>query len=239
MGGSLAKAIKHFSPCYITAIEADPISAKLAKTEGSVDAFCSLCDLPASVELVFVCTPMSRVKNHIKQLLIHCSSETLISDIASAKAYLAKENFPDRVILGHPIAGKETAGYASAETRLFDKRSYVLIPPKNRLKGYEKLKELIESIGAVVIECSAAHHDKQLALSSHFPYFAAKAALNTTQKCELDQAFIGPGFESFTRLAHSQATWAKDITRFNKEEIVCAIESYQQSLSLLLKELQI
>lgn len=237
MGGSLAKAIKHFSPCTITGVDSSEAVIQAAFDFGCIDSSSTVAALPSSVELVFVCTPMSRIKDHIQQLLHSTSSDTLISDIGSAKAYLAKENFPNRVILGHPIAGKAGGGFSASDALLFKERSYILVPPKKAPDGYDALKVLLGSLGAILVECDAYFHDQQLALSSHFPYFAAKAAYDMTQTHGLKPPFIGPGYESFTRLAHSQEAWAKDISLFNKESLVEALQLYQDQLSKLLKKL--
>eukprot|EP01047_Picozoa_sp_COSAG01_P047227 COSAG01_NODE_4493_length_4977_cov_332.394208_8_plen_244_part_00 len=232
MGGSLAKAIKAYAPAHITAITRNKAAVRQALADQSIDTHCTLEALDPQTNLVFVCTPMQQLIGHIKQLCMHCSPETLITDIGSVKGYLAAENFPDKVILGHPIAGREKTGYAYALADLFQNRPYVLIPPKKPTLQYKALKKLIIAIGSQLIECDAETHDKQLAMSSHFPYFAAKAALDLSKELGLDPRFVGPGFESFTRVGHSDAAWGDDLLRYNAKAIQAVQDAYLDKLSL-------
>lgn len=237
MGGSIAKAIKKYTTAHITAITLNQQEAKQALLDGSIDQCVRLDALNSDVELVFVCTPMKDIKEHILQLTRHCSQQTIITDIASAKGFLANENFADNVILGHPIAGSEKKGYFHADADLFKNRSYVVIPPKVVDTRYERLKELIDTIGARVIECDAQTHDQQLALSSHAPYVMAKLALDVSRSMGLDSRFIGPGFESFTRVGHSDPAWGKAVTTLNSEAVKSVLDAYSQALNQHLVQL--
>ncbi|MEK9657622.1 MAG: prephenate dehydrogenase [bacterium] len=238
MGGSLAKAIKAYAPTSISAITRNKTAAKQALADHSIDAHTTLENLDPSVDLVFICTPMSTLIQTIHKTCAHCSSNTLITDIGSVKGYLAAKNFPPNVVLGHPIAGSEKQGYAHAQANLFQNKRYVLIPPTTPHPHYDTLKQLITDIGSTLIECDADTHDKQLALSSHFPYFAAKAAFTLSQKAGLDPRFIGPGFQSFTRIAHSDEDWARDIATYNKTEVLKTLKDYQSTLSSLFTDIE-
>ena len=98
-----------------------------------------------------------------------------ITDVTSVKAQpltaaLAGGADASRLVGGHPMAGRETSGAASARHDLFDDRVWVIAPVAQSDPSHiEAVRDLAVTCGAVPVVMSPEEHDRAVALTSHAP----------------------------------------------------------------------
>ena len=191
----------------------------------------------AEAELVIVCSPVARIVEHVRQVAEHCPEGTLITDAGSTKESIVEAvdgQLPRgcRFLGGHPLAGREKTGSAHARADLFDGRLAILTPTKNtRAEDFDLLEQFWSDLGSVVVQMSAAEHDRAMALTSHLPH-AVAAALAATLP---EQYFrlSGTGFKDTTRLAAGGVEMWKQIFSLNRDNVLAALDRFEQQMATL------
>ncbi|MBA2728026.1 MAG: prephenate dehydrogenase/arogenate dehydrogenase family protein, partial [Parachlamydiaceae bacterium] len=90
----------------------------------------------------------------------------------------------------------------------------------NSSKTIENVKEFIQFLGSESICLEANVHDKQAALVSHIPSILSKSYLDFVEAVDPESMKIsGPGFQTFTRLAHDNPQMRNEITDCNQRII--------------------
>ncbi|MEN6494870.1 MAG: prephenate dehydrogenase [Thermoguttaceae bacterium] len=191
----------------------------------------------ADAELVIVCTPVGRIVEHVREAAKHCREGALITDAGSTKETIVAaldNSLPRgcRFLGSHPLAGSEKNGPSHANADLFDGRVAILTPTKNtRAEDFDALEEFWSSLGSVVIQMSAADHDRALALTSHLPHAAAVALAATLPETYF--RLTGSGFLDTTRLAGGEPELWKQIFAANRANVLAALEKYSEKLNAL------
>ncbi len=128
----------------------------------------------------------------------------VITDVASTKAALVLRaaTLGLRFVGGHPMAGRETSGYASSTADLFVERPWVVVPAADEAAA-ERVDALALACRARPVRMAAAAHDDAVAAISHLPLVVAAALVEAV-------AADRPGWPAVTMLA---ATGWRDATR--------------------------
>ena len=102
----------------------------------------------------------------------------------------------------------------------------------------KKIVSIWESFGARVDTADPFKHDEIYAVVSHFPHIAAYALVNTV--ADIDSKYIeyaGKGFKDTTRIALSSPEMWRDITMFNKENLIKLMDAFKINLDKIKKYL--
>ncbi|MCS7239343.1 MAG: prephenate dehydrogenase [Thermoguttaceae bacterium] len=237
IGGSIGLALRQRKLAgKVIGIGRRQSSLRIARQMGAVDTTTiNLARGVAEAELIFVCTPVGQIPDHIRQVAEHCPVGALITDVGSTKQVIVESvdgKLPRqcRFLGGHPIAGGERTGPAHARADLFDGRVTVLTPTKNTLaEDFDTLSQLWSQLGAVVVRMSPEEHDKVLAMTSHLPHLVA-AALAGILPEELFR-FVGTGFLDTTRIAAGSPELWRDIFVQNRQNVQHWLGVLQQKLN--------
>jgi prephenate dehydrogenase len=251
MGGSLAMALRraglvaHIVGCGRTALTQRALELGVIDS-GTVDAGESV----AESDFVFLCTPVETSIRLLAQIAPRLKPEALVSDVGSTKqafAAAAREIFgpsaAERVLPGHPLAGRELSGLANASAELFEGCVWVLTPlARAELTAAPRnLQSALEAIGAHVIFSTPQEHDRILAYTSHLPQM-----LSTALALTLEQAFRADdpglqihagGLHSMLRLAGSEPAMWEQIAASNRKNIASALESLEAEVRKLRESL--
>ena len=145
----------------------------------------------------------------------------------------------ERFVPTHPMAGREIGGAAAARGDLFATRSWVITPDASCSKESTALvTELIELLGASVIELPADEHDRAVAAISHLPQITASLlaqSLNSTPSNWLELA--GAGVRDTTRIAASDPGLWSEIIYSNRTEIAPLAKKMHEALGELIAKL--
>jgi prephenate dehydrogenase len=122
-----------------------------------------------------------------------------------------------RAIGGHPIAGNEGRGIASARADLFEGASFALMPVRG-MPVPPPARKLVRALGARALVVDPKAHDRALARTSHLPYVLSLAVLGSGGRAA-SQGLAGPGFRSMTRLAAGDPRIARAFVSANAREV--------------------
>lgn len=203
-----------------------------APAEGSADRWKVADTVRAAVAeagLVVLAVPLPAVAGVLAEL-VEADYAGLLTDVTSVKTPV-RELVRDRMrwrghpggvsrrqrpgspfsgfVGGHPMAGRETSGFAAADPDLFRGCAWVLClepepePTEGGLAGWLELAALITGIGARVVPATAAEHDRAVAGVSHVPHLLAVALAATTATDPLAAALAAGSFRDGTRVAAS------------------------------------
>jgi prephenate dehydrogenase len=134
---------------------------------------------------------------------------------------------------GHPMCGKETAGFAAADSLLYQEQTFVLCPNERTTPAAEAFaRHLVELIGARPLFLEATDHDQIVATVSHLPYLAAAALMHLAAAQNDDRLWpvSASGFRDTTRLAGSDPRMMLDILLTNKTAVLAEIGRYRHTL---------
>jgi len=189
------------------------------------------------VDLAVVAVPPGQVA----PVLARAQADGLASaytDVASVKGEPEREVLlmapdPARYVGGHPMAGRERSGPASAN--LFDGRSWALTP--SALTDHDVLEcgvELVRRCGAEPVTLPSAEHDEVVALTSHVPHLVA--SLMAARLAEVPGASLrlaGAGLRDVTRIAGGDPELWADIVRANAPAVARVVRDMRMDMDRL------
>ncbi|MFG3342600.1 prephenate dehydrogenase [Glycomyces sp. NPDC048151] len=148
----------------------------------------------------------------------------LVTDVSSVKAAPARLFAGHRFVGGHPMAGKETNGFASAEPGLFRSAKWVLcLEADTDLADWTSLAALWTSVGAHVVPATAADHDRAAARISHLEHLVAAALVRVADE-PLARTLGAGSFRDGTRVAASPTALFAGMVEGNRDELMRALE---------------
>lgn len=227
-----------------------PAALAEALAVGAIDRGLPLAEAVPQSGLVFLAQAIGRILDTIRHLdpLLGSAGGTLISDAGSTKFEIVDTArqciLRGQFLGGHPMAGKETRGAASADAELFRGRTWVLTPDdpqEMETPAAAEFREWLERIGARVTLLDCDEHDRVVALTSHLQQLASTALAATLAEHVHSPALLavcGPGAIDMTRLALSSYDLWRDILATNSEHIDRALGRYIQELEHIRENLR-
>jgi prephenate dehydrogenase len=252
MGGSLAMALrraglaKHITGC------GRAVLCERGIGEGFLDAGTQSAEEASSeADFVFLCTPVETSIALLGQIAPRLREGAVVSDVGSTKATFAnaaREIFgpraAERVLPGHPLAGRELSGLEHATADLYDGCLWVLTPLDEAqafTPAQQALLRALEGIGARVVRTSPAEHDRVLAYTSHLPQMLSTAlALTLAETFEPGDPALeihAGGLRTMLRLASSEPKMWEQIAASNGENIAAALEAMEAALGRMRQSL--
>ncbi len=191
-------------------------------------------------QLIILAVPLAAMENCAKDVFLHATAETLVTDVGSVKGpivdaleriFSSKGSF----VGSHPMAGSEKNGIAASRADLFEKALCILTPsPNTNPKALSSVQKFWQALGAKTCLTSAQDHDRIIAVVSHLPHLLAAALMHSTMKAgdgfEDPTKFIGPSFRDVTRIAASSPELWTDILLSNRSAILRAASTYVEGL---------
>jgi prephenate dehydrogenase len=252
IGGSFARALrKHTPDIHIVGWDRAEVILE-ARKSGAIDEgfFEALEPAIRRADLIYVALPISTTLDLLPELARHAPARALVTDAGSTKLRIwqaASELFVEEVgpifLAGHPMAGRELAGFAHADADLFQNTTYALIGDADathdpRVSAFVKI---LEKIGARPLWLGAQQHDYAVGLASHLPQLAA-IALASFLYDRLDEnglpiTLAGPGLRDTLRLAGSPYSTWRDIVLTNREVLSAALDLLARRLDDLRERL--
>ena len=166
------------------------------------------------------------------------ASEALIIDVAGVKASIVRAgaHLP-HFVPSHPMAGSETSGPEGASGSLFRGANWVIVTDDAPAEDIGRVTALVESLGAVAVEMTAAEHDLAVALASHVPHLTASAMVTAVADSPAALRLAAGGFRDLTRIAMSKADWWPDVLVENREAVVAGLKRIADELHEIASEL--
>ena len=205
IGGSLLRALAAAGH-DVTGYDTDPGTRDQARSAGFRVAE-SVGGAVLGAELTALAVPLTVLPEVTAQLAAH---DGLVTDVTSVKGPvrdLMAAHGVRRFVGGHPMAGKETSGFAVSDPDLFAGCAWVLClePHGTGLEDWLTLARLCTGLGARVVPVTAADHDTAVARISHVPHLFAAVLAGQLQGDPLAGALAAGSFRDGTRVAATRA----------------------------------
>jgi prephenate dehydrogenase len=236
MGGSLALALN--GKCKrLFGVDRDKATLDLAFDRGVLEAVDTDPGmiLPQA-DIIILALPVRSILEFIPTMPEYHSGPAIVIDIGSTKIDILSgmSNLPAAFdpIGGHPMCGKEVAGFENADPEIFKGAPFALTPLKRTSDRAKAIaSELVQTIGAEPIWLDPETHDSWVATTSHLPYLLAVALVNSAPS-EV-APLVGPGFRDVSRLAGSDRQMMVDILSTNGKRVLMALQRFQEHLGEL------
>lgn len=242
MGGSLALALKQAGwRGRIVAVSRTPATLAAAEAAGAVDlATGDLAEGVRGAGMVVLATPVRTLLRQIPRVGQYAATGTVVLDMGSTKVEVcaALNMLPPELqpVGGHPMCGKERAGFEAADADLYRGKTFVLCPlPRTSDAGLAVARELVEAVGAHPLILDPATHDRAAAAISHLPYTLAAALVNTVAAGNepLAWSLAASGFRDTSRVAASDVDMMLDILLTNRLPLLDWMRLYMRQLAAL------
>ncbi len=249
IGGSIAKKLKINHPdCEIIATAHHVGTLNVAYDMGLIsnNELLPLSDF-ADCDIIFLCAPVEKNLEYLKELKDIVSSNTLITDVGSTKTQIHKVvtelNIEKQFIGGHPMTGSEKTGITHANEYLLENAYYIITPTKETTsKQIDDFYALVKELGSIPLVLDYEAHDYATASISHLPHMIAYTLVNLVKDIddenETMKTIAAGGFKDITRIASSSPVMWESICMTNQEQLVKLMDKYIASLSELKDDIQ-
>jgi prephenate dehydrogenase len=171
----------------------------------------------------------------------------VVTDVASTKARVmaAAASAGIRFVGGHPMAGRETAGFGASSPDLFRDRPWVVVRAESTDPDVVGPVEwLLAACGARQVELDAFVHDAAVAAISHLPLVASAALVEAVAGADradwpLARSLAASGWEGMTRLARGDPRMGAGIAATNAPAIVAELRAYRAAIESWIAELDV
>lgn len=242
IGGSIAKRLKILhKDITIIATAGHTSTIETAYEQGLIEnpAPCSIDDF-YDCDYIFLCTPVQKNMEYLRQLNGHVSSRCIITDVGSVKTDIHREvtalGLERQFIGGHPMAGSEKTGLANAKESLLENAYYIITPTAcSDETAIADFRNLVASLGAIPLILDYEFHDYATAAISHLPHVIAYSLVNLVRECddehETMKTIAAGGFKDITRIASSSPVMWENICLSNQQQILKLIDSFMEKLA--------
>jgi len=177
------------------------------------------------------------------------SAGAVVTDVASTKARLVEraDSVGLRFVGGHPLAGREIAGFDGAEADLFVDRPWVVVPgAAASASDMERVADLARACSARVVVMDGADHDRAVAGISHLPLVVAVALVETvvgqagapSGDWPVAAGLAAGGWRDTTRVARGDPVMGAAIVATNAPALAARVRDLRAVLDTWLAELE-
>jgi prephenate dehydrogenase len=193
----------------------------------------------AGADIVVLATPVRTIVNSMEELGSLLWPGTLVIDMGSTKGAIcaAMDQLPKGIqpVGGHPMTGKEQAGFTAAEPGLYIGAPWILSPlPRTSGAATALATELAQAVGARPIVLDPQRHDGLVAAISHLPFLLASALVHAVADVGAHDPLVwdlaAGGFRDTSRVAASDTRMFMDILATNREAILAQIDCFDAHL---------
>ncbi|HEX2755483.1 MAG TPA: prephenate dehydrogenase/arogenate dehydrogenase family protein, partial [Candidatus Limnocylindrales bacterium] len=225
IGGSIARAASVAG--FVSRVSAwtpSGTAPRAARADGIVAA-ATVAEAIRDADLVVLAAPPLACLELIDELAGvlagDLARDAVITDVASTKAAIVERarSHGLRFVGGHPMAGRETAGYAAADPDLVRDRPWVIVnadPPDAAADA--RVTALATACGARPMVLTAEDHDAAVAAISHLPLVISAAlveAMTAQPEWPVARDLAAGGWAGMTRLARGDPTMGAGILATN------------------------
>ncbi|MEO7664489.1 MAG: prephenate dehydrogenase/arogenate dehydrogenase family protein [Candidatus Limnocylindrales bacterium] len=256
IGGSIARAVRESAdPPELVGWSPSNSGPVAAREAGVLDAVAPSCEAAlAGADLIVIAAPpletMELVERLGAQLRGTPAADAVVTDVASTKLRIiaAADEAGLRFVGGHPMAGREVAGFGASDARLFRDRPWVVVPGAATFAdsaATDRVEWLAAACGARPIRMLAAEHDRAVASISHAPLIVAAALVEAMAGGVTDQPdwpaaaeLAASGWRDMTRLARGDVRMGAGIAATNAGAIGDALTRVRDVLDAWIRDLE-
>jgi prephenate dehydrogenase len=194
----------------------------------------------AGSQLVVICTPVETIIPLLERIAPSVGADTLVTDVGSTKSRICRAargvSLNGAQFVGsHPMAGSEQTGMAHARADLFENAACLVTPMADTPPdATETITRFWKRVGMLVTHTSPERHDEIVAQISHLPHLLASTLCSYLARGDQTwHQLAGGGLRDTTRIASGDPTLWRQILTSNQEEVLRAIDGFEQELHRL------
>lgn len=236
IGGSIAKALRTFTPHRVLAMDQDPEALDLAMACGAIERPGYVEDLP-QVDVLWLCLYPQAAVEFARKYGAALREDCIVSDACGIKNAVCPQlmelsrELGFVFVGGHPMAGKERSGFEASEATLFRGASYLLVPCGAPDWAKDTMKELAMDMGfGRVVETTPEHHDEMIAYTSQLPH-ALACAYVLSPRCPQHKGFSAGSYRDVSRVARINETLWTELFLDNREALSRELSTLIENLS--------
>ncbi|MET1232356.1 MAG: prephenate dehydrogenase/arogenate dehydrogenase family protein [Candidatus Limnocylindrales bacterium] len=241
IGGSIVQALGARRPgeWAITAWSRSPAGPEAAVEAGLIDAIGDdpLVAASAAELIMLAANPTANVELVGRVGPTVAQAGGLMTDVTSVQGpmAIAAADVPGlRMVGGHPLTGREVAGYDAADPALFVDRPWVIVPGTSATQDDIALVErLAIDCGARPVRLEAAAHDAAVALVSHLPLVVAIALVEAAAHApewSVARGLAAQGWQDSTRVARGDPSLGAGMLALNAANVAEALRRHRAAL---------
>jgi prephenate dehydrogenase len=249
IGGSVARALHERAPDEWTIAAWSPRGdgpAAAVKAGVITSAAASAGEAVSGADLVLLAAPpiecLRLIDDLAGPLRSSLAATAVVTDVASTKRAIVERAAAQKLpfVGGHPMAGRETTGFAAADPRLFVDRPWVICEGAAPGSAVTLVERLARDVGGVPVRMDAATHDAAVAGISHLPLVVAAALAEAVLGSGGDSAstaLAASGWRDMTRLARGDPAMGGGIAATNADLLADRLRAMTAVLDTWLAEL--
>ncbi len=240
MGGSFAKALKRGTGAVVTGYGRKPAALQAAVDEGFLDhATTNPAEAVRDADLTVVCLNPEVAVRFMVDNMAHFKPGSAVTDICGVKQPVIDGVLPYLrpdvgFVPGHPMAGRERAGYQYSVETLFDRCNYILTPLGiNSIYHIDLVKRFAGALGAgAIVLAEPGEHDEMIAFTSQLPHALAVAyVLAAGDRDPLP--FAAGSYRDVSRVAAINAPMWAELFVENRPALLAEIRALRTGLDAL------
>ena len=231
IGGSIAKAVKKYTPHTVLGMDTDAQVMYKAKLLDAIDGDLT-ADRLAICDWLIIATRPGAAVNYVTQHAGDIKKGATVMDVCGVKQSVCgplwqlADEYGFTFIGGHPMAGREVGGFDHASADLFRDASMILTPQKGAdIALLEKLKKFWCAIGfGGVTVTTPENHDRVIAYTSQLAHIVSSAYVKSPTA--LDHiGFSAGSYRDLTRVAKLDSDMWAELFMLNREPLLSEVES--------------
>ena len=168
IGGSFAKALAKYTDHHIIGINRSEKPLQDALACGAIHEIGTSESIKTADMIILGTFPEAAVK-FVRDNADIIPKSCIVTDTSGIKGQICPElvqlskEYGFKFIGGHPMAGKETNGFASSDADLFQNASYIIVPCGADEKDISFISTLMKKIGFGIIKVATPEeHDRMI-----------------------------------------------------------------------------
>ena len=192
-------------------------------------------------DFIVLCTPVNTIIPILETITPHLTPNTIVTDVGSVKKKICTQantitkDASFHFIGSHPMAGSEKSGMEHASIELLKQATCIITPNEcTDALALEKVTRFWSQLEMNPTHMSPEDHDSLIAKISHLPHIIASALAASLSDIPDNQfSFAGGGLNDTTRVAGGSPTLWQSIIYQNSDQILKAIDQFEQTLKAL------
>ncbi len=244
IGGSMAKAIKKHTDYTVYGADTSNETMAMALMSGAVDGHLDSTSV-TSCDLLLLAIPPRSTVGWVERHAALIPGTCVLVDLCGVKREIVSkitplsEKYGFQYIGGHPMAGKECAGFENADAALFDGASMILTPDKRTdIVMLDTLKEFFLTIGFERLTfTNPEEHDRIIAYTSQLAHISSSAYVKSPT-AQTQMGFSAGSYRDMTRVARlDEDTWT-DLFSANRDNLIKELREFIGHLNEYLDALE-
>jgi len=235
IGGSFCRAFKTYTAHTVLGATRNAATVAFAKSVGAIDG---PLERLSKLDVCLVALPPEATVEFLKERVGSFHEGAVVLDICGVKQWVVERvdrlyhERGVRYVGCHPMAGKETAGFANSDANLYRGASFIMTPTGlTDPAAAALLRELMLAIGfARVVEASPVEHDALIAYTSQLAHVVSSAYIQSETSAKA-AGFSAGSFQDMTRVAKLDPALWTTLFLCNREPLLKEIDTLLENLT--------